>query len=178
MKRYVKLFESWTEEENKKETSELAMEIAAENGVDPSAVRLALKDLNVDVEEFGPEPEPIPRAEFETYEEEEDLSLGLGPISMMAGGLVISVLAVSVGKFIDEWQTSRDNDRYAAERWLRRKITTMLKEGSELDRNIEDDELAKATADALLNDKEIAAEFKARLKGRHNDREARSIFER
>lgn len=161
MKRYVKLFESWKEEETSKETADLAMEIAAEQGIDPNAVQLALDEINPEQEELDPE----------------TTELGLGPITMMAAGLATVLLATTIGKYINDWQDSRDNDRYRAMRWLHTRIVDEL-EAAEPGRSISEEELAKAVADSLLNDKELEAEFKARLKGRVRDHGSSSIFDR
>ena len=161
MKRYVKLFESWKEEETNKETVELAMEIANEQGIDPNAVQFALDEINPEQEESDPE----------------TTSLGLGPITMMAAGLATVLLATTIGKYINDWQDSRDSNKYWAKHWLHTRIIAEL-EAADPGRNISNEELAKAVADSLLNDKELEAEFKARLEGRVRDSGSRNIFDR
>jgi hypothetical protein len=160
MKRYVKLFESWKAEETDKENAELALEIATEQGIDPEAVRFALDEINPGQEEFEPE----------------TTELGLGPITMMAAGLATVVLATVIGKYINDWQDSRDRNKYWAKHWLHTRIIAEL-EAAEPGRSISNEELAKAVADSLLNDKELEAEFKARLEGRVRDRGSRNIFD-
>ena len=172
MKRYVKLFESWKAEETDKENAELALEIATEQGIDPEAVRFALDEINPGQEEFEPEPEPLPKEEFEP----ETTELGLGPITMMAAGLATVVLATVIGKYINDWQDSRDSNKYWAKHWLHTRIIAEL-EAAEPGRSISNEELTKAVADSLLNDKELEAEFKARLEGRVRDRGSRNIFD-